>query len=300
MRDSDYLNDWDDLRVFLAVARAGSFTEAARQMGTVQSTIGRRIDKLEHRLSSKLFLRHRSGMKLTSDGLTLAEYAMGMQKIANQIERRLFGNDQSMIGTIRLTVTDGLAAYWLAPRMGEFQKAYPSLRLEIIAAGSFIDLSAGQADLAIRYERPADTRVVCRKLGQVPFALYATARYLELSGTPRTIQDVFSHKIVENTNLQINMAFADWQALLRQHASVLAANSSATVLSAVRSGAGLALLPRFFKRVAPELIELDVPIQPVSDVWLLSHMDTNKTVRIRAALEYITRQFKKDKDYFAA
>jgi DNA-binding transcriptional LysR family regulator len=140
---------------------------------------------------------------------------------------------------------------------------------------------------------------VCRKLGQVPFALYATARYLELSGTPRTIQDVFSHKIVENTNLQINMAFADWQALLRQHASVLAANSSATVLSAVRSGAGLALLPRFFKRVAPELIELDVPIQPVSDVWLLSHMDTNKTVRIRAALEYITKQFKKDKDYFA-
>jgi DNA-binding transcriptional LysR family regulator len=96
------------------------------------------------------------------------------------------------------------------------------------------------------------------------------------------------------------MAFADWQALLREHASVLAANSSATVLSAVRSGAGLALLPRFFTRVAPELIELDVPIRPVSDVWLLSHMDTNKTVRIRATLEYITKQFKKDKDYFAA
>ena len=94
------------------------------------------------------------------------------------------------------------------------------------------------------------------------------------------------------------MAFADWYALLRQHASVLSANSSATVLSAVRSGAGLALLPRFFKRVAPELVHLDVPIQPVSDVWLLSHMDTNKTARICAALEYIGEQFKIDKDYF--
>src|SRR5438128_8719024 len=101
MRHVEYLNDWDDLRVFLAVARAGSFTEAARQLGTVQSTVGRRIEKLERGLGSKLFLRHRSGMKLTSSGLTLAEYAMGMQKTANQIERRLFGSDRSMVGTIR-------------------------------------------------------------------------------------------------------------------------------------------------------------------------------------------------------
>src|SRR5713226_1993344 len=196
MRHTEYLNDWDDLRVFLAVAQAGSFTEAARQLGTVQSTVGRRIDKLEHRLGSKLFLRHHSGMKLTSNGLTLAEYAMGMQKIANQIERRLFNSDQLMVGTIRLTVTDGLAAYWLAPKIGEFQKFYPSLRLEIMAVGSFIDLSSGQADIAIRYERPADASVVSRKLGRVPFALYGSQRYLKSYGTPRTIADLSHHKIV--------------------------------------------------------------------------------------------------------
>jgi DNA-binding transcriptional LysR family regulator len=299
MRHTEYLNDWDDLRVFLAVAQAGSFTEAARQLGTVQSTVGRRIDKLEHRLGSKLFLRHRSGMKLTSNGLALAEHAMRMQEIANQIERRLFGSDRSMVGTIRLTVTDGLAAYWFAPKIGEFQKKYPSLRLEIMAVGSFIDLSSGQADIAIRYERPADASVVSRKLGQVPFALYGSPSYLKSYGTPRTIADVLRHKIVENTNLQINTAFADWYALLRQHASVLSANSSATVLSAVRSGVGLALLPRFFKRLSPELVQLDVPIRPVSDVWLLSHIDTNKTARIRAALDYIAKQFKMDRDYFA-
>ena len=299
MRHPECLNDWDDLRVFLAVVRAGSFTEAARQLGTVQSTVGRRVDKLEHRLGSKLFLRHRSGIKLTANGLTLAEYVVSMQKIASQIERRLFGSDRSLIGTIRLTVTDGLAAYWLVPKIGEFQKAYPTLRLEIMAAGSFIDLSAGQADIAIRYERPADASLVCRKLGQVPFALYGSPRYLEIHGTPHTVQDISRHKIVENTNLQINLAFANWYALLRQHPSVLAANSSATVLSAVRSGAGLALLPQFFKRVSPELVQLDVPIQPVSDVWLLSHIDTNKTARIRAALEFIAKQFKSDRKYFA-
>jgi DNA-binding transcriptional LysR family regulator len=299
MRHIEYFNDWDDLRAFLAVARAASFTEAARQMGTVQSTIGRRIDKLEHRLGAKLFLRRRSGVKLTANGLTLAEYAMGMQKIANQIERRLFGSDQSMVGTIRLAVTDGLAAYWLAPRLAEFHKAYPALRLEIMAAGSFIDLSAGQADIAIRFERPADASIVSRKLGQVPFALYGSSSYLKSHGTPRTTQDIARHKIVENTNLRLNTAFAGWYAVLRQHGSVLAANSSATVLSAVRSGAGLALMPRFFKRVCPDLVQLDVSIHPVSDVWLLSHIDTNKTARIRAALEYIARQFRMDKDYFA-
>jgi DNA-binding transcriptional LysR family regulator len=299
MRHTEHLNDWDDLRVFLTVARAGSFTEAARQLGIVQSTIGRRIDKLERWLGSKLFLRHRSGMKLTSNGLTLAEYAMGMQEIAHQIERRLFGSDRSMAGTIRLNVTDGLAAYWLVPKLGDFQKAHPSLRLEILATGSFIDLSAGQADIAIRYERPADASVVSRKLGQVPFALFGSRNYLNSHGAPRSLQDISRHKIVENTNLQINAAFVDWYAVLRQHASVLSSNSSATVLSAVRSGVGLALLPRFFKRVSPELVELDGLVRPVSDVWLLSHIDTNKSARVRAALEFIARQFKADRDYFA-
>jgi len=299
MRHTEYLNDWDDLRVFLAVAQAGSFTEAARQLGTVQSTVGRRIDKLEHRLGSKLFLRHRSGMKLTSNGLALAEQAMRMQEIANQIERRLFGSDRSMAGTIRLTVTDGLAAYWLVPKIGEFQKTYPSIRLEMTATGSFVDLSSGQVDIAIRYERPADASVVSRKLGQVPFALYGSPGYLKSHGTPRSIADVSRHKIVENTNLQINAAFADWYALLRQHASVLSVNSAAAVLSAVRSDVGLALLPRFFRRLSPELVQVDVPIRPVSDVWLLSHIDTNKTARIRAALDYIAKQFKMDRDYFA-
>jgi len=299
MHQTDALNDWDDLRVFLAVARGGSFTEAARQLGTVQSTVGRRIDKLEHSLGSKLFLRHRSGMKLTSNGLTLADYAMRMQEMADQIQRRVFGSDRSMVGTIRLTVTDGLAAYWLVPKIGEFQKAHPALRVEIVATGSFVDLSSGQADIAVRYERPADASVAGRKLGQCPFALYAAPSYLKAHGTPRSIPDLLRHRIVENTNLQLNVAFADWLALLRQHASVLSANSAATVLSAVRSGIGLALLPRFFKRLSPELVQLDVPIHPVSDVWLLSHIDTNKSARIRAALEFIATQFKSDRNYFA-
>jgi DNA-binding transcriptional LysR family regulator len=299
MRHTEYLNDWDDLRVFLAVAEAGSFTEAARQLGTVQSTVGRRIDKLEHRLGSKLFLRHRSGMKLTSNGLALADHAMRMREIANQIERRLFNSDRALAGTIRLTVTDGLAAYWLVPKIGEFQKTFPSIRLEMTATGSFVDLSSGQVDIAIRYERPADASVVSRKLGQVPFGLYGSPSYLNSYGTPRTIADVSRHKIVENTNLQINTAFADWYGLLRQHASVLSVNSAAAVLSAVQSGVGLALLPQFFKRLSPELVQVDVPIRPVSDVWLLSHIDTNKTARVRAALDYIAKQFKMDRDYFA-
>jgi DNA-binding transcriptional LysR family regulator len=299
MRHTDHLNDWDDLRVFLAVAQAGSFTEAARQLGTVQSTVGRRIEKLEHRLGSKLFLRHRSGMKLTSNGLTLAEYAKGMQAIAQGIERRLFGNDRAMVGTVRLTITDGLAAYWLVPKVGEFQKAYPSLRLDITATGSFINLSSGQADIAIRYERPADSSVVSRKLGQVPFALYGSQGYLKSHGAPQSIQDLERHKIVENTNLQINAAFADWYGLLRQNSSVLSANSAAAVLSAVRCDLGLALMPRFFQHIAPELVLIDVPMYPVSDVWLLSHVDTSKIARIHAALEYISREFKADRTFFA-
>jgi DNA-binding transcriptional LysR family regulator len=298
MSDIGYLDDWDDLRVFLAVAQAGSFTEAARLLGTVQTTVGRRVDKLEHRLGSKLFLRHRSGVKLTSSGMTLAEHALRIREMTNQIERRLLGEDGSMAGTIRLTITDGLAAYWLVPHLKEFHKAHPSLRLEIAATGSFIDLASGKADIAIRYERPTDVSIVCRKLGQVPFALYGSATYLKQYGAPRTVDDISRHKIVENTNHQFNAAFAEWYSLLRQHPSILSANSSATVLSAVRSGLGLALMPQHFKRASPDLVQLDVPIQPISDVWLLCHRDMTKIARIRATLDFIVKQFKTDKRNF--
>jgi len=297
--DIGRLDDWDDLRIFLAVARAGSFTEAARLLGIVQTTVGRRVDKLEHRLGSKLFLRRRSGVKLTSSGMALAEHALRIQEMTNQIERRLFGEDRTMVGPVRLTVTDGLAAYWLVPKLGDFYNVHPSLRLEIAATGSFVDLSSGKADIAIRYERPVDASIVCRKLGQIPFALYGSETYLKQFGTPRTVDDISRHRIIENTNLQLNAAFAEWYSLLRNHPSVLSANSSATVLSAVCGGLGLALMPRQFKRVSPDLVQLDVPIQPVSDVWLLCHRDMIRIARIRATLDFIAKQFKKDKRYFA-
>ena len=298
MPENAHLDDWDDLRVFLAVAQAASFTKAARRLGTVQTTVGRRIDRLEQRLGSKLFLRHRSGVKMTASGLALAEHALRIQEMTYQIERKLLGEDRSMSGTVRLTVTDGLAAYWLVPQLDGFYRVYPTLRLEITATGSFIDLSSGKADIAIRYERPADAEIVCKKLGQVPFALYASADYVKQKGLPRTVEDISRHRIVENTNLQLNAAFAEWYALLRRHSSVLSANSSATVLSAVRSGLGLALMPRQFRQAAPELVQLDVPIRPVSDVWLLCHRDMTKIARIRATLDFIAKQFKVDKRYF--
>jgi len=300
MPDKIYLNDWDDLRIFLAVAQSGSFTEAARRVGTVQTTMGRRIDRLERSFGSKLFFRHSSGVKLTSVGIALAEHALRMQEMTRQIERKLLAEDRSTSGTVRLTITDGLAAYWLVPQLGEFYKDYPSVRLEITATGSFIDLSTGKADIAIRYERPVDVGIACRKLGRIPFALYASAEYLKRNGTPRTIEDISRRHIIENTNLQLNAAFADWYSLLREHSSVLSANSSATVLSAVRNGLGIALMPRQFEKAAPELVRLDVPIQPVTDVWLLCHRDTTKVARIRATLDFIAKQFKRDKSYFTS
>lgn len=293
-----HLDHWDDLRVFLAVTQAGSFTEAARRLGTVQTTVARRVERLERRLGSRLFLRYRSGVKITSSGLTLAEHVLRIQEATNQIERKLLGEDRSMSGTVRLTITDGLAAYWLVPQLDNFYRAYPSLRLDIATTGSFIDLSSGKADIAIRYERPVDSQLVCKKLGQVPFALYASADYVKRRALPRTIEDIWQHRIIENTNLQLNPAFADWYSLLRQHSSILSANSSATVLSAVRSSLGLALMPRQFKRAAPDLVQLDVPIQPISDVWLLCHRDMARIARIRVTLDFIAKQFKVDKTHF--
>jgi DNA-binding transcriptional LysR family regulator len=287
--------NWDDLRVFLMVARLGSFSSAADHLGMVHTTVGRRIAEIEAQLGAKLLARHSKGMRLTHRGHELARRLAAMETTAAEIERHLFGSKTEMAGTVRITATDGLATFWLAPQLIAFNRANPAIRVEIATVNSWGELAIEEADIALRYARPVAGDTTSRKVGRTHFALYGTKTYFDAFGTPETLADLKHHTIIENVNFRTNAALTAWQAALASNPAMLAANAAATVLASVRAGGGIAMLPTFFEAAAPDLIMLDIPLKLTSDIWMLSHAKTNKTPRVRALLTFLADRFARDR-----
>lgn len=287
--------NWDDLKILLSVAQHGSFTRAAAELGIRQTTVSRRVAELERCLGSKLLHRHGRGAQLTRCGAELARRALSMDSTVHEIERFLAGRDQAMSGMVRITATDGLINFWLMPQIKDFQKDHPLIRLEIFSLLSWESSSTGDADIAIRHAQPVAKRVPAQKVGRTRFALYASQSYLKDAGVPRTLDELLSHRVVENLTFQFNPALVEWTAFLRRHHSVLAASSAVACLSAVRCGAGIGLFPAFYKSIAPELVALNIPLRPIDDVWLVSNPDTSQSARVQAVLRFLTDRFAQDR-----
>lgn len=287
--------DWDDLRVFLTVARLGSLSAAANRLSLAHTTVGRRISHIEGQIGAKLLARYSKGMQLTHRGRELAKHLSAMETTAAEVERHLFGAADKMAGTVRIAVTDGLATFWLIPQLIAFTRANPTIHIEIATVSSWGDVPSEETDIALRYIRPSTGSMVSRKVGRTHFALYGTKAYFDAFGTPSKLTDLTHHVVIENTNLRTNRALAEWQSALRIAPATIAANASAAVLAAVRAGGGIALLPTFFEAAAPELVMLDMPLKLTSDMWLLSHAKTNKTPRVRAVLTFIAERFARDR-----
>ena len=147
------LRDWQDIQFFLAVARTGSFSKAARSLRTNQSTVGRRIQRLENSLGAKLFDRYSHGMRLTPAGEIMFAEAADMESSAAHIERHISGLDDELTGVVKISSTEGLATYWLAPRMVAFQREHPAILIDTVCKDRVVDLGMREADIAIRYVR---------------------------------------------------------------------------------------------------------------------------------------------------
>ncbi|MBC8242542.1 MAG: LysR family transcriptional regulator [Alphaproteobacteria bacterium] len=154
--DTYKLDDWDDIRVFVAVAEAGSFVTAAHYLRTSQSTISRRIQELECRLGAKLFDRSVRGARLTPQGRTIQEAAKSMERAALDIEKGVAGVDREMRGTVTITATEGVGSYWLVPRLLDFQRRNPGICISLDTSNDLRKLENREADIALRFGRPAE------------------------------------------------------------------------------------------------------------------------------------------------
>jgi DNA-binding transcriptional LysR family regulator len=288
------LGDWDDVRFFLAVAKTGSFSAAATQLNTKQTTVGRRIQALERRLGAKLFDRHRHGMEVTPAARGVLVQAESMLSNATSIERHLAGLDREMSGVVRVAATEGLAAQWLVPRLTELRRVHSDIVVQVIVGDQVLDLATRQADLAIRYFRPTSNQLVAARVGQFSMSIFAAPAYVEQYGMPQRLDDLREHHIVDHTTLHSLPAMKPWTEVVERSPNVvLRTNSSHSAIEAVKAAWGLAVFPSYSSK-AVNLIEVPIDLNITRDIWLVSHEETNKGARIRAVIDYIRDKFRED------
>jgi len=190
---------WDDVRFFLAVARMGSLSGAARTLGVGHVTVGRRIALLEKRLGVTLLNRTPDGFATTSAGQAILRQCAAMESAALDLERVAAGRDALVTGSVRLTTTEALAYQLIAPAIAALRQVHPDLQINLAVTVRSLDIARRDADLAVRFARPAASELVSRKLGEIGFSLYASQRYLAKSGVPKRGQGLAGYDLIAFT-----------------------------------------------------------------------------------------------------
>jgi DNA-binding transcriptional LysR family regulator len=275
--------NWDDIKVFLAIARAGSLGGAARALGQTQPTMGRRLRAFEERLGVALFQRSGEGFLLSDDGALVMAHAERMEEEALTFERTLAGQETQLEGLLRVSSSDWFGLHVLAPVFARFQEKHPRVFIELITESRLLNLARREADLVFRIRPFEEADVVQRRLTTVQYALYG-ASHLEKprpgdgEGTPLITMDTAFGTLPDVRWLQ--------RVLPKAHAAMRSNNRDVQTAMCV-AGRGWAVLPIFLGDRAPGLVRVDLGESPPSrDVWVGFHQDLRRLVRLRRLLEF--------------
>jgi len=284
---------WDDLRVFLACGDAVSFRQAAASMRISPSTISRRIERLERELKVKLFHRLPEGGTLTSTGELLAKSARSMQKSLCDLERARSMQDHTNRGAVTVAVTEGLGAYWVMPKLVEFQNQNPNTTVNLFCAMESVDVLRLEADIAIQFMKPDRLDLISYKLGRLHIYPFAARRYLDTYGTPRSYKDMRQHRLVEQVSPQLDSsALANYFQLESPEEVIgVRTNSSTAHLYAIEKGAGIGGLPTFSSVLGAPVVPVDIGDGYSLDLWLAYHPDSRNSAHKSTAINWIKSIF---------
>jgi DNA-binding transcriptional LysR family regulator len=277
---------WDDLRHFLAFARAGNMQAAAKVLGVNQSTVQRRIAELEECVGHRLVERHLGSYRLTALGEDLRPAAEGVEAAVTSFERHLAACDKGLTGIVRVTCGSSLAACLRqTPLIDAFHARHPGLRVELVISERFVDLSKGEADIAIRLGEPREEALVGRKIADASWAVYASQAYVERYGRPHDVEDLNRHLVIGCDGSIANYPAARWLRSVAPHATIAARSEHwQGVMLAVKAGAGLAAMPHW-QGDSSGLVRVIDDIGLVIPYYLLMHRDMQKSPRVRAFAE---------------
>ena len=251
--------DWDKLRIFHAVADAGSLTHAGDTLHLSQSAVSRQIRALEESLNTTLFHRHARGLILTEQGELLFDATKSMNKRLEAASARIRDSEEEVFGELRVTTTTGFGTLWLVPRLPKLYELYPDLKIDLMLEERVLDLPMREADVAIRMKEPSQADLIRKRLMSVRMRLYATQSYLEENGTPTQLTDISNHRLICQSLNSIQVAAG---ATLLQHLmtqdipNTFTVNNYFGVLQGILNNIGIGVLPDYVTEDFPDLVRV--------------------------------------------
>ena len=283
--------DWDKLKIFHAVAEAGSFTRATVNLNLSQSAISRQIQSLEQDLKVQLFERHARGLTLTENGEYVFKTAHEVITKLKEVEISLGDQKNKPTGKLSITTVRSFGTHWLTPRIQEFMQINPEIEVELIFDDKELDLSTRQADIGIFMRRPKQLNYIQRKLVDIKYHIYGSTRYLEKYGIPNNLNDLNKHRFISFGKGAPSPVFnPDWALKLgikdnKKRKSIMKVNSVMGLLLAVESGVGLAALPDYLvfqsQNIIKVLPKLEGPITEAHFVYPQSLKNVARIVAFR-------------------
>ncbi|WP_213980933.1 LysR family transcriptional regulator [Sphingomonas sp. dw_22] len=279
---------WNDLQDFVAIARAGQLSRAASGLGVDPTTMGRRLRRLERVLGQTLFEKTREGQVLTEAGERLLAHAEAMQRAADRIEERP-GNAHELTGLLRVSVSEGFGAWFVAEHLGDFVERHPALVVDLVASSGFLSPSKRETDIAILLARPRAGPVVSAKLSDYALRLYAARAYADRHGAPANTTALREHRLIGYIP---DLLYAPELRYLNEIDEALAPTvRSSSILAQHRliaSGVGLGVLPCFIGDADPALVRVLPEMRIQRSFWMVTHQDTRQLQRVRAFKDWLT------------
>jgi DNA-binding transcriptional LysR family regulator len=283
--ERDRLN-WDDIRLFLEVARSGSFRKAADSMG-------RRIALLESRLGHILLARNAGGVRLTMEGHEVVRIGERLRNETLDLERMAKIRARGLSGLVKVAVTEGLGTFWIIPRLVDFQQRHPELTIDLFCDMHLADMTSHQADVAVQLDRPPDSNLVITRLGYLHLMLFASDEYLRLHGAPSRVEDLADYHFVEQVAPQVpsEMIKTVVPNPFAKHFVSFRANTSTAHAYAISRGAGIGLLPTYARAITRRVRPINVDFRLRRDIWLTYHPKVKNLKRVRATVDWLREAF---------
>jgi DNA-binding transcriptional LysR family regulator len=286
--------DWDAVRIFLEVARNGSFRSAAETLGLSINALRRRINELENQLGVAVFTRHVDGVRVTAEGESILLAAKQMEAASFGLIRARDQTAGTLSGELKLAVTEGLGTFWVAPRLVEFQRANPKVLIDLSCAMQSADVLRLEADAAVQLTKPINPDLKLVKLGRLHTMPFAGRSYIETYGLPKTFEEGLNHRIV----LQVADQTATQEIYDKLFGGksqlgfvAMRTNVSSAHVWAVAKGAGIGVLPTYVHALAAKIVPVDAGPRFQFDIWLTYHPDAGRIPRVRKMIDWLIDAF---------
>lgn len=292
--------DWDDLRVFLAVMRAGNLSQAAKQVQVDHSTISRRLARLELCLGGPLFERRKDGLRATPLAERIAPQVETMEGGIVALRENLnAGAGQVPSGVVRVAMMEGIGSMYIARNLVQLGERFPQLRLELVTSPQLVNVSRREADIFLSFFKPTGRGLESEKVGSFALSLYGSQSYFDKYGEPRGVADLAHHRFVSYVDDLVQVGTVRWlDEVIAAPSIAFFSNSMLAQMAAAASGMGLVLLPRFSvineNGLRPVLFRQVVVER---DLWLSVHVDLRYSTRIKTVLQYLKDLIAADQEF---